>query len=418
MAVPVLSAAQRVVPMMPRNGSTTAMGPAQLNAAVQAESQRLQESQVISPQMQTGIAGMIQRDWEIFSSHRNSQSGWSERLLEAQRAFTGQYSPKKLQEIQQFGGSEIYSRLIAQKCRGASSLLRDVYLTQDRPWGLDPPADPDIEQDMLTSLATMMQAEVQNLLSAGQPVDDDAVRDRTMSLMLELRLAAKKKAAERCRLAEDKIDELLWEGGFYSALADFLVDLPLYPFACLKGPVVRITNQIEWLPGGVPSEVARPRLYWERVSPFDVWWSPGVADIRNATVIHRLRYTRAELNDLLDLPGYNHANVRTVLDEYGRGGLTENWDYTDTSRAVMESRENPVWNRTGLITCHEWHGNVQGRALLEEGMNPALIRDPMRDYKIQAWKIGRYIIKFQLSPSPRKRHSFYITSFEKIPVPR
>jgi len=48
-------------------------------------------------------------------------------------------------------------------------------------------------------------------------------------------------------------------------------------------------------------------------------------------------------------------------------------------------------------------------------MNPQTIPDPLRDYFINAWLIGRHIVKVQLAPSPRKRHQYYVTSFEKIP---
>jgi hypothetical protein len=158
-------------------------------------------------------------------------------------------------------------------------------------------------------------------------------------------------------------------------------------------------------------------MMWDRISPFDLYWSPGVADIESATVIERIRLTRAELNDLLDLPGYNYDAVRGVLDDYGRGGLFDNWDSTDSERAVNENRENPLLNRSGIINCLEFHGNVQGRLLLEQsfGFTEQEIPDPLRDYMVQAWLIGTYLIKVQLSPSPRRRHPYYITSFEKIP---
>jgi hypothetical protein len=44
-----------------------------------------------------------------------------------------------------------------------------------------------------------------------------------------------------------------------------------------------------------------------------------------------------------------------------------------------------------------------------------VIQDPLRDYFVQAWLIGNFIIKVQMAPSPRKRHPYYITSFEKVP---
>ena len=206
---------------------------------------------------------------------------------------------------------------------------------------------------------------------------------------------------------------MLQQGGFYKALAEFLVDLPIFPFAIIKGPVVKIVPTVTW-EYGQATVAHKPRLFWHRISPFDIWWTPGVADIEDANIIEKTRVTRADLNDLLDLDGYNHDEIRAVLDEYGRGGIADNWDSTDTERAIMESRENPFMNRSGMITCLEFHGNVQGRMLLDYGMPKEQIEDELRDYYVQAWLIGSHVIKAQLSPSPRKRHPYFMTSFEKV----
>ena len=363
----------------------------------------------------TNLAGYVRTQFQMMVNHRNnSQSGWSERLSSALRTFNGAYDAHKLQEISKFGGSQIYARLTAAKCRGASSLLRDVYLQADRPWGLDPGPDPAIPVNIMQAIEGLIRTEVGTLQASGQPVDPNAVRDRLNQLMLGARQAAKRKSAAQAKIAEDKIDEFLVEGNFYRALAEFLVDLPIFPFACIKGPVVRIVPSVNWNTGA-PVSAPTPKLFWERVSPFDVWWTPGASDIENASVIERQRLSRADLNDLLDLPGYDTDQIRMVLDEYGRGGLSDNWDQTDSERANMESRENPVLNQSGLITCLEFNGNIQGRLLLEQGMDAKLIKDPLRDYMVQAWLIGTHIIKVQMSPSPRKRHPYYITSFEKVP---
>lgn len=363
----------------------------------------------------SNLAGHIRTQFEMMRNHRNNTSaGWSNRLVAALRAFNGQYDPSKLQEIKKFGGSEIYFRMVASKCRGASSLLRDVYLQADRPWGLDPGPDPAIPPNIMNSIEQLIKTELGTLQQAGQPIDPNSVRDRLQGLLEAARQAAKKKAADQAKIAEDKIDEFLVEGNFYKALAEFIVDLPIFPFACLKGPVVRVVPTVDWSSGSAVS-TQKPRLFWERVSPFDVWWTPGAADIENADVIERQRLSRADLNDLLDLPGYDREAIRAVLDEYGRGGLTDNWDQTDAERADMENRENPLFNRSGMITCLEFNGNVQGRMLLEQGVDAKFISDPLRDYMVQAWLIGTHIIKVQMSPSPRKRHPYYITSFEKVP---
>lgn len=400
-----------------QRGVLRVVPPAQLEAALQKQDEDRAAAQdaASSPEM-TNLASYLRNQFNIMRNHRNNtMSGWSERLLTALRAFNGMYDAQKLAEIRKFGGSEVYARIIAMKCRGASSLLRDVYLAPDRPWALAPPADPDIPQEIVASINMLVQSELGNMqMMGGQAPDVNAIRDRTLQLMEAARQAAKKRAHQQAKVSEDKIDEMLQNGGFYKALAEFLVDLPLFPFACIKGPIVRIVPVVQWN-GGRANVQQLPRLFWNRVSPFDIWWTPGVSDIEDAAVIERTRVTRAELNDLLDLPGYNHDAIRGVLDDYGRGGLADNWDYTDAERAILESRENPQLNQSGLINCLEYHGNVQGRMLLEYGMSEEEIPDPMRDYFVQLWLIGKYVIKAQLSPSPRKRHPYFITSFEKVP---
>ena len=474
-----------------------------------------------------GLAGFLLDQYTMMRRHRDTVGrGWSDRLLAALRAFDGVYEPNVIQEIKRFGGSNIYSRIIAMKCRGTSSLLRDVYLGGDRPWGIEPSSDPEVPEEIVQAIGEHISQEVTQLVQAhfqaaqaqqahqyasavvhaqGQamgvhpsftdaaipshtsgpsqgmhtgaippgipappgagaglppppPVpplpDPSAIRDRYDSLMEGARDQARRKAAVQAKVAEDMLQEHLAQGGFYTALAEFLVDLPLFPYACIKGPTVRIKTQVKWTkdqapwsgqpqippppqPGQQPysqpysqsggnqppkkTQAARPQvvdmpiLCWERVSPFDLYWTPGVADIEDGNVIQRSRLTRSEINDLLDLPGFNTDEVRAVLDEYGRGGLVDNWDTTDAERAILESREDPRFNQSGLIACLEFQGNAQGRYLLDMGMDPSLIPDPLRDYYIDAWLIGRHVIKQQLSPSPRKRHQYYVTSFEKVP---
>src|SRR5215468_116825 len=370
-----------------------------------------QPAQVAVPE----LCGYIKGQYEIFRNHRNTVAGWSNRMIEALRTYNGQYNPTKEREVKKFGGSEIYARLSAQKCRATTSLLRDIYMGPDRPWGIRPPADPPIPPDVIEKIRTLIQTEQQMIMqTTGQMPSQDDLDKRAQALVMSARDAAKKKARTQARVSEDKIEEFLWEGGFYHALAEFLVDLPIFPFACIKGPVVKFVPKVLWpYGGGRPTIQNIPTLTWSRVSPFDLWWTPGVSDISNAQVIEKSRLSRHELNDCLDLPGFNHDEVRKVLEEYGRGGLYDAWDTTDAERAVLESRENPAWNRSQMITQYEFNGNVYGEILAEYGM-PG-VTDPVRDYHVQAWCIGSHVIKANMSPSPRARHPYFMTSFEKVP---
>lgn len=392
------------------------VGGADTTAAMDASN--VQRANLASPPPEpdlNGLAAFILNQLEMMRRHRNNQnSGWAMRLLQAMRAFNGQYDPDALNAIRQFQGSEVYARVIAMKCRGTSSLLRDVYLGPEKSWGLEPDPNPVIPAQIMAAIEALVQSELGSAAQAGKPIDPTAIRDRIAQLTEAARQAAKAKAKGQARIAEDKIQQILNEGGFYTALAEFITDLPLFPYACIKGPTVRLRSTVKWQ-DGKPVSVEEPRLIWSRISPFDIYWTPGVSDIADANVIERSRLTRGEINDLLDLPGYNVNEVRAVLDEYGRGGLDDNWDQTDAERAIQENRENPRFNRSNLIATLEFQGYAQGRALIEAGMSLTDIPDPLRDYFVQAWMIGRHIVKVQLAPSPRKRHQYFITSFEKVP---
>lgn len=401
-----------------QNGVIQFTPPAQLEKQLQdAAAQKAQAAQSAQQQSQPQypqLAGYVKSQFEIFRNHRNTTAGWSNRMLAALRSFNGQYDPTKLAEITKWGGSTVYARLIAQKCRAASSLLRDIYLGQDVPWSLLPPKNPEVPADILAKIDQLIKAEAQQVAQQlGQPPSPSDLGERKRNLIEQASDAAKRKAAQQARDSTDKIQDILNDGGYYHALAEFLVDLPIFPFACIKGPVVKVIPTVVWPPGGGPPIIKQvPKLTWNRVSPFDIWFTPGVADIENANVIEKLRVTRAELNDLLDLPGYNTNEIRAVLDEYGRGGLYDNWDTTDAERSVLEQRENPAWNRSGMISMMEFNGNVQGRILQDYGL---AVQDELRDYHVQVWVIGAHVIKCHLSPSPRQRHPYFITSFEKVP---
>jgi hypothetical protein len=390
--------------------------PAALEQQLAQQAQnKAQAAQAATPeQSPTELAGYIKGRWEIFRNHRNTSAGWSERLLQSLRTFDGQYDANKLNEIRRFGGSEVYFRVVAQKCRAATSLLRDIYLGADRPWTIRPPSDPTISPSVIQTIEQLLAHERQMVQQqSGQPPNPTDEATRREALMDSAEDAAKKVAVEQARISEDKIEDMLREGGFYHALAEFLVDLAIFPFACIKGPIVKIMPEVTWPPEGGPPQIQQvPKLTWCRVSPFDLWWTPGVSDIANAEMIEKLKLTRAELNDLLDLPGYNTDEIRQVLDSYGQGGYYDNWDTTDAERAVLENKENPAWNRSFLISMLEYNGAVQGRLLAQYGIQ---VDDELRDYYVQAWTIGQHVIKCHMSPSPRQRHPYFITSFEKVP---
>lgn len=366
-------------------------------------------------QVTNSLVAFIDNEFGRMVRHRDGASGWSDRLVSAMRVFAGQYDSQKLMEIRKFGGSEIYARLIAAKCRGATSLLRDIYLNADKPWGLKATPDPTLPDNVAADIGQVVQGEVASAMAGGMPPDPNAIKDRVTTLIAAAKRAALKKARQEADNAFKKLDDILVEGGFYEAVGMMLVDIALFPFACIKGPTVRITPSVTWVQGKA-QVVDKPKMFWDRVSPFDVWWTPGASRVKDAAVIERSRLVRSDLNQLIGLPGYDDGAIREVLKWYGQSGYVDtNASTSETSRAIMESREDPRMNQSGMIDMLEYHGYVQGSILIDQGMTAEQIPDPDKDYFVDAYKIGRYVIKVQLSPSLRKRPNYYMTSFEKVP---
>ena len=193
---------------------------------------------------------------------------------------------------------------------------RDIYVSADKPWGLKATPDPSLPDDIGAQIGQMVQLEVQNAQrgaaqGAQQMPDPDAIKDRVAGLVASAKRAAIKKARIEADAAFLKLDDILTEGGFYDAMGEVLIDIPLFPFGCLKGPVVRIEPHVTWQ-NGKAVVINKPKMRWNRVSPYDVWWTPGVSDIADGAVIERTRVARSDLNQVLGLPGYNEAAVREV----------------------------------------------------------------------------------------------------------
>lgn len=402
-------------PSVSRVGSLLrVVSPAELDERDRSRLAVLSEAQRPDRMSTTDLGAFVRQRWMAFRNHRNQgTNSINDRLLRAQRMFEGKYDPGKLIEIKKFGGSEVYSRLVAVKCRGATSLLRDVYLGADTPWDIAPQPDPPVPPGIRANIMQLISEEVIGMQQAGQPVMPEQVHTRFVSLMHSAQQAALRQAIVQAEAAGNKIDDILKAGGFYEALAEFLIDLPLFPYACIKGPVVRMAPKLVWI-GGRAVVKQTPQMFWERIDPFNLYWSPGVTHIEDAEMIERKRMSRTDLNDLIGLPGYDEAAVRASLQDYDNG-LRDWMDASDTEAALNAGMENPNLNQSQMIDAVEYHGNVQGRLLFDQGVDPKLIPDRDRDYAVQTWVVGRHTIKTQLNPSPRRRHPFFISSFEKVP---
>ena len=367
------------------------------------------------PMEMEGLVAIIRRE---FSDSRNARyvNGISQRLIEAHRTYRGEYSPTKLKEIKAFGGSEVYSRVTPTKCRGATSVLRDLYLSgTEPPWDLQPTPVPTLPEDIVGAVVGLVQSEVQAMQQQGSAITEEMVRDRIAQLQNSAQMAAIRQSIDEAKEASRELNDVLIEGRFYQALKEFLIDLPIFPIACIKGPVVRQKTKIRWKDGKAVQETS-PKLFWDRVSPLDLYFTPDAGHLDESYVIEHVRYSRQELYNLIGVPGYKEDEIRAVLAEFKDKTQSRSWrDWFDEEREDLEDRDHWSSSRGQLIDALEWHGCIQGQMLLDHGFSSEEVPDPEQEYMVDAWVVDKYCIKAQIAPSLTQRPNYYISSFEKIP---
>ena len=358
------------------------------------------------------LAAHIKKQYQYFKWHR-TQFQIHNRYLRALRIYQGEYQPDKLSQIKAFGGSDVYARISTVKCRGASALLRDVYLSSREPWKLEPTPIPSLPEDVQESIIQLVETEAVSMMQMGQTLSPSQLQEREDQLMAGARVAARKTAYEETKKSQAHLEDILEEGGFRRAFSEFLVDLPIFPYACIKGPVVKNKKRLKWT-GGSLTSTYEPVMTWNRVSAFDLYITPGASNIEDSDIIERIKLSRGDLNQCIGLPGYNDDNIKSVLRDY-QHGLQDWLDEQETERSTLESKENPYLNRSELIDTLEYHGSVRGEWLREWGFKEKQVPDKDKDYFVTAWLIGRYVIKVQINPNPKARPPYYISSFEPVP---
>ena len=424
--------------MVPHNGAGVAFeGMASINAREEFKT-RAEEANN-KPVIQ-GLAGHVKEVWS--NSLQAKRVTVEPRMFQAMRQRRGEYDPEILADIQKTGGSEIYMMLTSNKCRAAASWIRDV-MTPDS-WNIEHTPLPDLPPAIAKSVAAMATQEAQQYEQmTGMQVQQQDM-ERIVSYMKDRVVAnAQKRAAEMCARMKLKMSDQMYEGHFYQAMSEFIDDIVTFPAAILKGPVVRNKMKMKWvqeaqpmpqpmLPAaGAPNQQFQPpqaqpkwqlkteetlSLEWERVDPFMAYPAAHASDVDDGDFIQRHKLSRQALNELIGVEGYSEDAIRAVLDEFGKGGLNE-WLYVDTMKAQVEGKSVAAvaQNQGGLIDSLQFWGSVQGKLLIEWGMDKAAVPDVLKDYPCEVWLIGRWVIKAMLNPDPMGRKPYFKASYEEVP---
>jgi hypothetical protein len=360
----------------------------------------------------TELAGAVRASFESMRRHRDT-SGVTGRMIHCLRAVNGEYSPQQLADIRKFGGSEAFARITAVKTRTAAALLSDIFLGVDRPWAIEPTPNPTLPEDIHGAIKKLALAEATSAQAAGGPPPDaEAVKNRMTMLLGMATSAAQNQAAEQAKYATAALDDVLVEGGFYSALGDFLIYFTQLPISILKGPFFKSHRRVKYV-NKIPQVIEEPMMHFSAPHPMDVWFGVGVSRADEGDVIERIRLSRFDVEALRLTPSYDADAIDAILSEMPTGHAETTSGY-DQARADMEEKESPILNDEGLYDLLEFHGWMDGQTIDNEPLFDDYDLDPGRAHSVVVRMIGPYVISAHPNPDPLERSIYDTAAFEKV----
>lgn len=422
----------------------------------------------------TNLAAHVRKCWEAALSARTSAGAdgrtLGDEFLQASRQRAGIYEAAKLAQIRLTGGSDTFHNITDTKCVAATSWCNDVMLPQgDKSFSIDHTPVADLPEDVTRQIAQravqafqeQAMADVQALnqpqnpqipgglpqmqgaggLSApapdptlgqmpgpqvvpppspnGDPNEPAMMRlwDIANDLRDQELAAANKEARERAKRMEEKIWDQLTEGGYKTAMSEFLNYLVTYKYAVMKHEV-RMKKRSKW-DGDRLVMTEEPILCFDAINPQDVYFSPNSRSPQSGYICELVTMDKAALSEARGLPGWNTPAIERVLA--GGGGPSVRLGLAvqgDSERRAMEFKDAVPQLQYGeeIVDGVEWWGACRADCLTDWGMDPKVVGDdPFAYVEICALLIGNEVVRAVLNPHILGHRPYKVTSFEKMP---
>jgi len=342
---------------------------------------------------------------QCFTDCKLHRSVVDELLLQCLRQRRGEYDPSELAMIGDTPIKTFYG-ITGTKCRAGEAWLNDILTASgERIWTLKPTPIPSVPEFVKSLIVDQLKQELQKFGPIPEPILKQRIRELgeiAYSKLME-------QAVEGTQKMERRIDDQLAECDWLSVLQAFISDLMTYPFAVLKGPVMRRTRQLVW-EGSTPKVqmVTVPRI--ERVSPFDYYWADWATSPQEGHVIEIMHMTRDALHDCIDMANFDNQAIRDVLMDYPEGH--REMTSTHSERERLERQSFSTMDHGDTIDVLDFWGSIKGELLAEWGVS---VDDKLASYECNVWVIGTRCVRALLNPDPMKQRIYYATCYEKVP---
>jgi len=349
-----------------------------------------------------------------FSRMKNDRIYTDYLLLRCLYARKGEYSPEELQAM---GGNsqastetaaKTYFPITGTKCRAGEAWIADIFAgTEGRLWSISPTPIPNVPDFIREMVIQQIKTEIQQ---QGGQIDEQEIRARVKELRDIAMAHVQDAAAQAADRMSQKIQDQLDDTNFDAVLDEFVSDVLTFPYAVVKGPVIRNQQMMEWQ-GSTPVVKTKATLRVERVSPFDYYYSQYATNPQEGNIIELMHMTRASLHNCIGLDNFNDQKIRQVLESYPTGYKV--YTQITTQRQQLERNTLMNINANELIDTFDFWGAIQGTLLRDWGMKEIKDLDAM--YEVNAWVVNGICMRAVLNPDPMKKRPYYVTSYEKVP---
>ncbi len=300
-------------------------------------------------------------------------------------------------EIPQDKYDEVISKLTEQieQVGEQTSQLQQQAMEQATQQGLDPSL---ITEDMLPY------------------IDPDALIDMIKEAKIKAMYEVRQHAREQALVMQREIYDKTIEGDYRKAILEFADDFALYPFGCIHGPYPTVRTNTKWEKNKF-TEVDEAVWTFERVSPFDLFWTDDSVDTQSGTAVfvrkyvpYSFLYDARRLAKESDGSGYIEEALTELIDLTKEANLPKNW--TDFHANNPELQFKPlIWRQGDTIEIVIRYGRFRGFDLKEMGFTNL---DDDKSYETKIVMCGGEVIQAQLNNNPsRFKRPVFTASFER-----
>ena len=331
------------------------------------------------PMPMVSLAQYVMRQFRINVDHRKQigADGTSVemRLSDALFAQTCRHSGSALEKLRRAGvPSRVYVPITSTKVRAAKAMLLDLINSGGDPlFAMSASPDPELPESVQSEVIAKVKGEIQQIFDQLQQAGVQELPPQIFVKLQELiRTAAIGQydvikserdsiARKRAKRMETKVWDMMEEGGFKEAFAEYIDYICTYGTCVVVGPIMRnvaVNKCVEKVDDD--GETAHIREYkrvvrkiptFEALNPFDCYPSPDAKKVTDGALCVRVKYAANELwrfaNGATENPsgakkrslgeGWNEEAVQALLEKNPYGGVKITDDQRDQSVRTAEN---------------------------------------------------------------------------------